>query len=329
MAAASRIPAAPLEQELLHRGHEFSFLQVLRILELLGERDGTKRPVEVIPRLSLGFPAADVAGVERAGDGYRVIATFLGLYGQATPLPAFYTEELLDEESADSSASRDFLDIINRHLYGIFADVARKYRLFLQVDEQCSDAVTERLHALGGHGEEALRAQLPDPRSLLRYTGLFTQHPRSALGLRTLLTDTLEAPVEVISAIPRTVTVPPEERSRLGTIGTLGEDAFVGSEIPDRSGMFRIEVGPLRRDRFNALLPGTPERKRLDLLVALYITDPLAYEIELILAPGEAPQAMLGGGIRLGWDVWMTSGADVGRVSVSFPGGGKPLVAPL
>lgn len=315
MAAASRIPAAPLEQELLHRGHEFSFLQVLRILELLGERDGTKRPVEVIPRLSLGFPAADVAGVERVGDGYRVIATFLGLYGQATPLPAFYTEELLDEEATDSSAGRDFLDIVNRHIYGIFANVARKYRLFLQVDEQRSDAVTERLHALGGYGEETLRAQLPDPRSLLRYTGLFAQHPRSALGLRTLLTDALDAPVEVISAVPRIVTVPPEERSRLGTIGTLGEDAFVGSEIPDRSGMFRIEVGPLRRDRFAELLPGTPERKRLDLLVALYITDPLAYEIELILAPGEAPPAMLGSGIRLGWDVWMTSGADVGRVS--------------
>lgn len=321
MAAESRIPATPLEREILARGHEFSFLQVLRLLELLGEKEGTRRPVEVVPRLSFGFPASDVAGVERRGDGYRVTATFLGLYGQATPLPSFYTEELIDEEAADSTASRDFLDIVNRHLYGLFADVARKYRLFLLVDEHRNAEIEERLHSLGGHGDGTLRAGLPDPRSLLRYTGLFAQHPRSALGLRTLLADALGAPVEVISAVPRTVTVPPEERSRLGTVGTLGIDAFVGSEIPDRSGMFRIEVGPLSRDRFAALLPGTPERTRLDLLVSLYVTDPLAYEIELILAPGEAPPAMLGGGIRLGWDVWMTSGEDVGRVSVSFPGG--------
>ncbi|RNC71847.1 MAG: type VI secretion system baseplate subunit TssG [Desulfuromonadales bacterium] len=322
MAAESRIPAAPIEEELLDRGHEFSFLQVIRILELLARRDGTRRPVEVVPRLSFGFPAADVAGVERSGDGYRVTATFLGLYGQATPLPSFYTEELIDEESADSSASRDFLDIVNRHLYGLFADVARKYRLFLQVDEHRNADIEERLHSLGGHGDGTLRARLPESRSLLRYTGLFAQHPRSALGLRTLLADALGASVEVISAVPRTVTVPPEERSRLGAAGTLGVDAFVGSEIPDRSGMFRIEVGPLDRDRFAALLPGTPERKRLDLLVSLYVTDPLAYGIELILAPGEAPPPMLGGGIRLGWDVWVTSGEDVGRVSVSFPGGG-------
>ncbi|GLI37807.1 type VI secretion system baseplate subunit TssG [Geobacter hydrogenophilus] len=321
MATESRLPAAPLEREILARGHEFSFLQVLRILELLAERDGTRRPVEVVPKLSFGFPASDVAGVERRGDGYRITATFLGLYGQATPLPSFYTEELIDEEATDSTASRDFLDIVNRHLYGLFADVARKYRLFLQMDEHRNGAIEERLHSLGGHGDGTLRAGLPEPRSLLRHLGLFARHPRSALGLRTLLADALDAPVEVISAVPRTVTVPPEERSRLGTVGTLGEDAFVGSEIPDRSGMFRIEVGPLGRDRFAALLPSTPERKRLDLLVSLYVTDPLAYEIELVLAPGETPPAMLGSGIRLGWDVWVTSGEDVGRMSVSFSGG--------
>ena len=321
MATESRLPATPLEREILARGHEFSFLQVLRILELLAERGGNTAPVEVVPRLSLGFPASDVAGVERRGDGYRITATFLGLYGQATPLPSFYTEELIDEEAADSTASRDFLDIVNRHLYGLFAEAARKYHLFFQLDERRNDAVEERLHSLGGHGDGTLRAGLTDPRSLLRYTGLFAQHPRSALGLRTLLADALDAPVEVISAVPRTITVPPEERSRLGTCGTLGMDAFVGSEIPDRSGMFRIEVGPLSRARFAALLPGTPERKRLDLLVSLYVTDPLAYEIELVLAPGEAPPAMLGSGIRLGWDMWVTSGGDVGRVSVSFPSG--------
>jgi len=321
VATENRLPAAPLEQEILARGHEFSFLQVLRILELLAGRGGNTAPVEVVPRLSFGFPASDVAGVERRGDGYRVTATFLGLYGQATPLPSFYTEELLDEEAADSTASRDFLDIVNRHLYGLFGDVARKYRLFLQVDEHRNADIRKRLHSLGGHGDGMLRAGLPEPRSLLRYTGLFAQHPRSALGLRTLLTDALGAPVEVISAVPRTMALPPEEQACLGTVGTLGMDTFLGSEIPDRSGMFRIEVGPLSRDRFAALLPGTPERKRLDLLVALYVTDPLAYEIELILAPGEAPPPMLGGGIRLGWDVWVTSGGDVGRVSVSFPGG--------
>lgn len=321
MATESRIPATPLERDILARGHEFSFLQVMRILELLGERRGNRTPVEVLPKLSFGFPASDVAEVERHGDGYRITATFLGLYGQATPLPSFYTEELLDEEAADSTASRDFLDIVNQHLYALFAEAARKYHLFFQLDERRNGAVEERLHSLGGHGDGTLRAGLPDSRSLLRYTGLFAQHPRSALGLRTLLADALGAPVEVISAVPRTMALPPEEQACLGTVGTLGIDTFLGSEIPDRSGMFRIEVGPLGRDRFAALLPGTPERKRLDLLVDLYINDPLAYEIELILAPGEAPQAMLGSGIRLGWDVWMTSGEDMGKVSVSFPGG--------
>jgi len=323
VAAESRIPAASLAEELLSRGHEFSFLQVIRILELLSQRDGTAGRVRVVPRLSLAFPAADVARVERDGDGYRVTATFLGLYGQATPLPTFYTEELIDEEAADSSASRDFLDIVNSHIYGLFAEIARKYRLYYQIDERRNGGIEERLHSLAGHGEEVHRAGLPEPRTLLRHLGLFAQHPRSALGLRTLLTDALGMPVEVVSAIPRTIAVPPEDRFSLGAGGTLGGGCCIGSETMDRSGKFRVEIGPLDRDHFAALLPGTPARKRLDLLVSLYVSDELLYDVELILAPGEAPLALLGStcGARLGWDVWVASGPVANRVAASFPGG--------
>ena len=49
-------------------------------------------------------------------------------------------------------------------------------------------------------------------------------------------------------------------------------------------------------------------------MVTLYVRDPLEFDVELILAPGEAPSMRLGSSpkdaSRLGFDSWLTVGAD-------------------
>jgi len=114
--------------ELLKCGHEFSFVQVMRLarkhLDPKGEEGLPEIPwqdrVRVRPELSLAFPASDVAGVEKDGDNLRVTTTFLALYGASSPLPTFYTEDLMDEASNDESVCRDFLDIIHQRLYHLW-----------------------------------------------------------------------------------------------------------------------------------------------------------------------------------------------------------------
>ena len=123
MSGTLKKPMHPIMNELLARGHEFSFSQVMRLARGYfgpgGEGELPEVPwqgrVRVRPELSLAFPAADVRRVELTEDDdpfLQVTATFLGLYGSSSPLPTHYTEELMDEASADSSVSRDFLDII-------------------------------------------------------------------------------------------------------------------------------------------------------------------------------------------------------------------------
>lgn len=326
MAATSWSRTAELEDALLARGEEFSFFQAMRLLTILARADAVGgKPVEIRlrPDLSLAFPAADVAGIDRDGEDYRLTATFLGLYGPASPLPTFYTEELLDEAAADASTSREFLDIVNHRLFNLFHQCSVKYRLFHQVTEGGDEELPERLFCLIGLGEAVMRRSLPDPKSLLRHSPLLIQNSRSALGLKTVLTHDLGLPVQVTQCLPRRVTVPADQLLSLGMSGScLGIDSVVGSEVTDVTGKFRVHVGPIGRADFDALLPGATGRQRLDSLVGLYVNEPLAWDVELVLAPGATPAATLGTppGSRLGWDSWLGSGNPNVMSSVVFPG---------
>jgi type VI secretion system protein ImpH len=320
--------------ELLEKAHEFSFFQVMRLLRLLGrgraraeeEQEEEKENTRVRPELSLAFPAADVAAIEETAGkefDYRVTATFLGLYGSSSPLPTFYTEDLLEEAQGDSSVTRDFLDIIHHRLFWLFFRCWTKYRLFLQVVEEKNARDLERLFCFLGLGEKELREGLSNPFSLLRYIGLFTQFPRCASGLETLLQDSLgKVQVNLQPCLARRVKIPEDQRLSLGISGSLlGQDSFLGEEIEDRMGKFRLQIGPLDAQKFRDLLPGRPAYQRLTSLTQLYLVEPLEYDMELSLTPGEVKTGCLGAPqwSGLGWDTWIFSGDYPEGVRAVFP----------
>lgn len=265
--------------------------------------------IRIKTELSLAFPASDVVKIEELdheGRLFWITVTFLGLYGSSSPLPTFYTEDLIEEAAEDFSVAKDFIDTINHRLYLLLFHCWGKYRQFLQVVEENNPKDLEKLFCLLGLGEEELREDLPEAYSLIRYIGLFTQFPRSALGLETLLQDALgETSIGVIPCLKRCVKIPPDQTLFLATSGnSLGEDSFLGEEIDDRMGKFRLQIGPLKTEPFHSLLPGTLHHKKLTSLTKFYLQDPLEYDLELILAAREAEKVCLGGPMwsRLGWD---------------------------
>ncbi len=336
MAGKAGQPPADLTAELLKKGHEFSFLQVLRLLRLSGHAaeipEDPSAHAHALPTLkiraqnSLAFPAADIAAVEQTDGeepGFRVTATFLGLYGHASPLPTFYTEDLLEEEVSDESVTRDFLDIFNHRLFALFFRCCIKYRLSFQVLEEKNAADLERLFCLLGLGESRLREEIPQAYSLFRYIGIMTQHPHSAWGLETMLQDAFPGvPVRVIQCFLRHVRIPPDQRMRLGQAGSrLGVDSVLGEQVQDRMGKIRLRVGPVDLAVFHGLLPGSREHERLAMMTRLYLQDPLDRDVELVLAENQARTVRLGESTmsRLGLDTWIFSGEQIGETSATFP----------
>ncbi|UCG67883.1 MAG: type VI secretion system baseplate subunit TssG, partial [Deltaproteobacteria bacterium] len=129
-----------LKHELLEKGPAFSFFQIIRLLRLFSLKSSrTQKPpsdfsetIRIKPNLSLAFPASDVESVQEVGDPedprFLITANFLGLYGSASPLPTFYTEDLIDEAAQDESVTRDFIDILNQRLFALLFECWGKYR---------------------------------------------------------------------------------------------------------------------------------------------------------------------------------------------------------
>lgn len=310
-------------EALLKNPKEFSFIQAVRLLKQSCGSPGVqdresflREQLRVRPYLSLGFPSNDLVGIqaysredEDAGSAlrrFKLTATFLGLYGPSSPLPTYYTEELLNEQGEDKSVSRDFLDILNHGFFVLFILADTYYRLSRRVCEEGDGELLSRLFALTGLGHEEMREKaFHEPGALLRAMGLLTQFPRSAAGLRGLLADRIGAPVNVRQCAPREAVIPEDQCCRLNREdNALGQGAWIGFTTTDAMGKIAIRIGPMNAGMYVRFEPGRPDFDELIRLVRFYCTQPLMFDLEFILDPGEAQPA------RLGEEQWSCLGCD-------------------
>lgn len=211
----------------------------------------------------------------------------------------------------DLSVTRDFMDIINVPLYPLLYQCWSKYRLGIKVLEEKDRPTLERLYCPLGFSDKAARRTCMDGYKLLRYIGLFTQNPRSAVGLRALLADALdEDRMDVVSCVARRARIPDDQICRLGHSGNrLGRDTYAGDRIEDRMGKFRIRIGPLDWEGFHEWLPDTPRFAWMAHLIRLYMDQPLEWDMELVISGETARTSRLGEGYgsRLGWDTRLSA----------------------
>ena len=307
----SRAPAVagPTPDTLLTEGHRYAFFQALRLIRLRTPHDEALTDnVRVRPAVTLSFPESDIEAIRLDDSGkYRITANFFGLYGVTSPLPTFYTEDLIEEKLQGNSSMRDFLDILHAELYPLLFRAWEKNRLWLTIGERHDTNRLDQLFALvglSGCGPQ----YLADARSLLPHAGNFNQFPRSALGLQALVSGLLDGlPVDVEPCVTETVAIPLPSRCLLGEQATqLGEDILLGKQIAQRSSSLIVHVGPIPRAQFHALLPGAPLHERLARSIALYLRTPLRCVLGLKVPPSQREGVSLGGGWhQLGWDTWL------------------------
>src|SRR5690606_11070244 len=243
------------------------------------------------------FPGTDLGSIEQlAPNRYRLTANFLGLYGVTSPLPNFVTEDLLEEQHEGRHSNRDFLDIINQTIYQLFFRAWLKSRAHLRIREFGDDRLLEIFHTFVGINEPLRLLSRPGFSHLLRFAGLFSQFPRSAMGLQTIVAALYPGThVEVIQQDEMWQPIPTDQRFSLGAQAcTLGEDSHVGSVVRSRSNNLTLQIHELEQETFLALLPGQEEFEKLAFLIRYYLIDPLQVRLELQLRKGAVQPINLG-----------------------------------
>jgi len=233
---------------------------------------------------------------------------------------------LLAEASDDKSVTRDFLNIINNNAYVQFFRAWARSRLMVKAVDEQDGSWLERLDSLLGYGHYKAFSHVPPECRRYRHIGLLTQYPRSAVGLETLLKDSLRHDnIHVEQCVLRKVKIPEDQRFCLGEgSNLLGERSWIGEELEDRNSKLAIHLQNLDSGRFHLLLPGTEGGIKMDNLVRGYLVEPFKYDLVLEMKPGEANPAVLGGEewSSLGCDTWVFAGEHLEHAKVTFPNKG-------
>jgi type VI secretion system protein ImpH len=318
----------PLAEQLQQSARRFSFFQLVRMLQRCSSqsvRVGYKGPasaenIRFRPDASLAFPASDIAELDLVpvpgtdAERYRITTTFLGLYGASSPLPSFYSEEVLWADE-DRSRIRDFLDLFHHRLLSLFYRCWAKYRYPIQFEYGEDDPLTPSLFALIGidssipHGETGL----PEPLRLLQFAGLINQQPHSASALESILSEYFDGlPVAVEQCTGRWVPINPGQRASLGKKNCrLNTDCSIGLCVYGRTGNFRVRIGPFQFPKYLEFLPVRSNYRVLCSLIRFFATDRLEFDIAFrVLHPPQTRLLSKGpedSKARLGWTSWLLS----------------------
>lgn len=341
MASQDRTTAAPIIQDLIANAARFAFFQTVRLLEQshpdqapLGRvGPAAREPIRLRPSASLAFPTSDVESIEFIGDDdghcsrFRLTVNFLGLYGTVSPLPVFYTEDIITAD-LDESNRRHFMDLFHHRLLSLLYRCWEKYRYYVQFRPGATDPFSQRMFALLGLGDPSLREEsdLYWPR-LLPFLGLLGMRSRSATVVAGVVSHYFGGiPVELEQCVMRWVPFQKEQRNALGRINcTLGEDSTLGTVFRDHSGKCRLHIGPLDFAGFEKFLPIGACYGAVRELMRFSMRDQLDFDVEVWLKADEIPELTLGknAACRLGWSTWLGPCPDH-DVAVVFPGQVEP-----
>jgi type VI secretion system protein ImpH len=313
MATPGRRTDPSLEEALFQRGYDFEFFQAARLLSrIFADRKtvgGTAKPHEEFARfkarLSMAFPPSAVHDIERPGnpgDPACMTVAFLGLTGTQGVLPFCYTEWLLERKAAKDDTFAAFLDLFNHRLVSLFYRAWEKHRPPVLYElgaarDQRPDPFTHSLFDLIGMGTENLlgRMRIQDE-SLLLYAGLIAQRPHSASALRSILRDYFGVPVEIDQCVGDWYELDEADRSYLSQEqerNQLGEGAYLGEQVWNQQGRFRIRVGPLGLRHFLDFLPGGQAMAKLVQFTRYLAGQAMAFDVQVFLRASEVPYCRL------------------------------------
>ncbi|MFQ5598819.1 MAG: type VI secretion system baseplate subunit TssG [Nitrospiria bacterium] len=300
--------------------YAFDFFQAIRRLEgIFPEKPKMghalhveEDPVRLAQEPSLAFAPAALSSFSLAKGAFppRLSVLFFGLFGPNGPLPLHLSEYARQRmRNAHDPTFARFADIFHHRMLSLFYRAWASAQPAVNFDRPEEDRFSIYLSSIFGLGLPSLRnrSELPDL-AFLHYAGRFACQTRNAEGLKTILADFFQAPIDIEEFIGQWITLPEQYRCRLGEGGDscrLGDSATIGSQVWVCQQKFRIVIGPMDLTPFQRLLPGRESLERLTTLLRSYVGDEFEWDLRLILKKEAVPAIKLGETGHLAWTSWL------------------------
>ncbi len=328
MASQDRSTASHIIYDLINHSEQYSFFQAVQLLNdynhLVSDKGGQELFKETLiqfsvnPQLSYNKSDIEQISIQETDESWVATITinFLGLYGSVSPLPAFYSEGIIQAKH-DEDLTKSFMDLFNHRMISLVYKCWEKYRYYKQfknqyetTDKRIFDPFTNWMFALCGliRPEQRNGSQV-DWNRLLPFIGMLGMRCHSASMIESILRFYFKFDTFFIcSNIKRFVQIDGDQQNRLGKqCATLSHDLVLGQEIEDRSGKFRIKITKLSYECFVKFLPDGEYYIALKEIIDYILRDQLEYDIELQLVEQEVPTLSLShhNQEKLGWSTWV------------------------
>lgn len=297
-----------LDQQLLDEPYRFDFFQAVRLLEKIFPE---RRPVgrDALPheetvrfrsRMTLEFPASELHEFKQAFDErearekLELFVNFMGMAGVSGTLPVHYTELIMERVRYRDTAMWLFLDMFTHRAVSIFFRAWEKYR-FPVAYERGDDDFTAYLFDFAGLGTKGLRGRMElADESLLPYAGLIAQKPHSAAALGNILSDYFRVKAKIVQFFGQWLDLDSASITRLGKANSgLGTTAIIGTRVWEQQSKFRIVLGPLNFNEFQAFLPNGSAARPLRSIVRFMHGTEFDFDVQLVLQAKQVPGTVL------------------------------------
>ncbi len=302
--------------------YKFRFYQALRLLECQNPdkpRIGHSSkpdddPVRLGQTPSLLFAPSSIASFQAKNAlAAKLKVYFFGAFGPNGPLPLHLTEYARNRiRHAKDDSFAEFVDIFHHRLLSFFYRAWADKEPTVQLDRPDHDRFSFYIGSLAGLAEASQRHRdkISD-HFKFHFAANFAGHTRHALGLKAILENFLQVPINIQELVGEWLDIPDDSYCYLNSdenTGQLGMSAVIGTKTWQCQHKFRILIGPLTLQQYEGLLPKGDNLFNLRDLVRNYVGFEFSWDVNLWLKPEETPVVQLGQYGQLGWTSWLQAG---------------------
>jgi type VI secretion system protein ImpH len=299
MAPHQRTSTTSVVRQLFKHPYDFSFLQAVRLFQKLlqnGEDIGStlhpnKDMILFSSRYTYSLPSSDIYRIQLLHDKPVIEVNFWNLAGPHGALPAPLSEKVMETLRNGDTALKDFIDIFNHRLLGIYYRIAEKYSFVLSPKSSTETTTGHMLRSVSGLGASQDTFLSVPAEILTQYAGILWQRPRSAAGLEQLLSDYFQVPIAIEQCVGSWVDINRRQRSfigkRRGRNHRLGKTTFLGKRFWQSAHHFIVHVGPLTTEQFHHFIPTGNAYGQMCDIIKFYAPTELTFQLKMVLKEGE------------------------------------------